>query len=354
MLPGYPWKPVGGFRVVYEYANRLVARGHEVTVVHSRRLPNWNPLPPNLYRWIRRKAGYLRNLVLRPKVEWQPIDQRVNMLYVPEPTARHVPNADVVFATAWQTAELVIKYLPEKGRKFYLVQDFGSFFGPKTRLERTWQEPFKKICISRWLYQKVLEIGVPEDEVVVIPNGIDMQRFRLLNDITTRPKKIAMMYSQASYKAPEDGLKALKIAKDRFKDLQVLVFGPISRPRGLPSWVQYMANVREEKLVQIYNSSSIFLSSSLAEGFALPPAEAMACGCAIVTTDSGGIREYAEHGKNALLSPPRDPEALAKNLLRVLEDDNLRIKLAKAGHERIKQFTWERSTDLLERVLKQV
>ena len=116
-----------------------------------------------------------------------------------------------------------------------------------------------------------------------------------------------------------------------------------------------MTNVSEGKLVQIYNSVSIFLSSSLAEGFALPPAEALACGCAVVATDSGGIREYAEHGKTALLSPPGHPEALAQNLLRVLEDDGLRMQLAKQGHEKIKEFTWERSTDLLEKfLLKQI
>jgi len=65
----------------------------------------------------------------------------------------------------------------------------------------------------------------------------------------------------------------------------------------------------------------------------------MACGCGVVATDSGGIREYAEHEKTALLSPPRDPEALAKNLLCLLEDDNLRIQLAEAGHKHIQEFT---------------
>lgn len=352
ILPGYPWKPVGGYRVVYEYANRLVARGHDVAVVHSRRLPNWEPPPPpNLYRCLRRKAGQLRNLILRPKVTWQPIDWRVRMLYVPEPTPRWVPDADVVFATAWQTAELVVKFPPEKGKKFYLVQDFDSYFGPKERLERTWREPMKKVTVSFWLYNKVLQTGVPRDEVVCIPNGIDHGRFRLINDIATRPKRIAMMYSPASYKAPEDGLRALEICKKEYKHLQAIVFGPVSKPKGLPSWIDYRANVPEEQLIHIYNSSSIFLSSSIAEGFAFPPAEAMACGCAVVATDSGGIREYAEHEKTALLSPPKDPEALAINLLRLLRDDELRILLAKEGYERIRRFTWERSTDLLEQFL---
>ncbi len=352
VLPGYPWKPIGGFRVIYEYSNQLAARGHEVTVIHPRKLPNWNPsAPPNLYRWLRRKISYFRNLIFRPKIKWQPIDRHVKMLYVPEPIARYIPDADIIFATAWQAAELVVKYPPEKGRKFYLVMDFDSYFGPKTRLERTWRESFKKVCISYWLYYKVLQTGVPKDEVVHIPIGVDLQRFRLLNDIATRPKRIAMMYSPKSYKAPEDGLKALEICKNKHKDLQAIVFGPGPKPKTLPSWIKYMANVSEKRLVQIYSSSSIFLSSSLAEGFAFPPAEAMACGCAVIATDSGGIREYAEHEKTALLSSPGNPEELARNLLRALDDDSLRVRLAKEGYRRIKEFTWRRSTDLLEQLL---
>ncbi|BER91391.1 glycosyltransferase family 4 protein [Atrimonas thermophila] len=352
VLPGYPWKPVGGFRVAYEYANHLVARGHNVAVVHARCLPNWSPPPPpNFYRWLRKKAGQIRNLFFRPKVNWQPIDERVKMLYVPEPTERYVPDSDAVFATAWQTAELVAKYPPEKGEKFYLVQDFEDFFGPKERLEATWKEAFKMIVISHWLYKKVVSIVGQRKDIIVIPNGINHQKFRLLNDIISRPKRVAMMYSNASYKAPEDGLRALEICKREFKDFQAVIFGPGAIPKRLPSWIEDKGTVDSETLVRLYNSASIFLSSSVAEGFAFPPAEAMACGCAVVATDSGGIREYAEHEETALLSPPRNPEALAENLLRVLKDDTLRIRLAQAGHERIKRFTWERSTNLLEKFI---
>lgn len=352
MLPGYPWRPIGGFRVVYEYANHLVARGHRVTVVHARRLPNWSPPPPpDFYRWLRKKAGQVRNLIFRPKVHWQPIDKRVEMLYVPEPTERYIPDADAVFATWWPTAELVLEYPRVKGHKFYLVMDFYPYMGTKLQIENTWRLPLKKVVISSWLYNMVLNAGISKNDVLLIRLGIDHGRFRILKDVTERPKRVAMMYSTASYKASEDGLKALEICKKRYPDLQVILFGPGSRPKKLPFCSKYVANVNDEELVQIYNSCSILVSSSVAEGFAFPPAEAMACGCAVVSTDSGGIREYAEHEKTALLSPPGYPKALAENLLRVLRDDNFRIQLAKAGHERIKEFTWDRSTHLLEKAL---
>ncbi len=52
----------------------------------------------------------------------------------------------------------------------------------------------------------------------------------------------------------------------------------------------------------------------------MPPMEAMACGCAIVATNSRGILEYAIHEENALLSEPKCPEKLAESLIRVLSD----------------------------------
>jgi len=160
-----------------------------------------------------------------------------------------------------------------------------------------------------------------------------------------------MMYSTVGYKAPEDGIRALEICRARHPDLEVVLFGPTSSRRAIPSWMVDRKNVSEEDLVQIYNQSKIYLCSSLAEGFAFPPAEAMACGCAVVSTDCGGIREYAEHEVNALLSPPKDPQALAQNVLRLLEDDDLRVRLAKAGYERIRKFTWKKAVDQFEKII---
>jgi glycosyltransferase involved in cell wall biosynthesis len=81
------------------------------------------------------------------------------------------------------------------------------------------------------------------------------------------------------------------------------------------------------------------------------PAEAMACGCAVATTDCGGNRDYAEHEKTALVSDPDDFESLVDNVLRLLSDEELSVTLALAGRDRIAEFTWEKSTRRLIEVL---
>lgn len=346
VLPGYP-APIGGFRVVYEYANQLVARGHELTVIHARHLRNVDPAP-NFYRWLRRKTGNLLTRVSKPNLRWLPIDRRIKMLFVREPTYQSIPDSDIVVATAWQISEYVAGYPPQKGKKYYMVMDFGPWFGPKDRIRDSWKLPLRKITISAHILDKVIASTGTRTDVINIPCAVAHSRFHRINDVSNRPMQIAMMYSRAKYKGADDGIQALEISRSKHPGVRATVFGKGRRPRLLPRWIEYRTNIPEAELVHLYNEARIFICSSLAEGFALPPAEAMACGCAVVSTDCGGNREYAEHDVTALLSPPGDPKALAGNVLRLLEDDNLRIRLAEAGHKRIQEFTWEHNTDLLE------
>lgn len=349
LLPGYPWGPVGGFRVVYQHANELVARGHRVTVLHARRL---RTLETPGAAWSERVRGRLRrarDTVLRPSLWWQTVDPRVELRFIGEPVGAAVPDADVVFATAWQTATYV-RDLPErKGRKHYLVQDFAPWLGSEEEIHETWRWPLRKVTVSSWLLEQVRTAGATD--VVNIPNGIDRPSLGLRTPIAGRPKLVAMMYSRAPYKGIEDGIEALVRAKRAVPELEAVVFGAPRRPAGLPGWVRYERNLPDAALAELYNTAGVFLCSSTAEGFALPPAEAMACGAAVVTTDCGGNREYAEDGVTALVSPPGDPAALARNLVRVLEDENLRAALARQGHDRILRFTWARSGARLEEVL---
>lgn len=336
--------------VVYEYANRLVARGHEVTVVHAPLSAKIRPrLLASLYLWLRGKAKRHRAAIGMAGASGYPIDSRVKMLYVPEPRASYVPDGDAIFGSLLEGED----YPQEKGKRFLFFQGYRMGLWPAAQEDAYWREPIPKIVIAPWLCEKGLELGVPADEMIYIPNGIDHTKYRLLQPIENRPPRIAMLYHTIDWKGSEDGIKALELARDKFPKLQAALFSRLARPKGLPEWIEYHCDPPQEDLVgRIYNGSSMYLCPSWREGWHLPPAEAMACGCAVVSTDIGGVRDYAEHGVTALLSPPRNPEALAQNILRLLEDDELRIRLAKAGHERIQEFTWERSTDLLEQFLK--
>jgi glycosyltransferase involved in cell wall biosynthesis len=320
-----------------------------VTVVHPRNL-SLSPAE-NLYRWVRRAGRRIVDRFFPPDIDWQTIDPRVRMRYVPNLKPRYVPDADAVFATAWQTAEFVQNLPPGRGERFYLIQHYETWAGSKELVDATWRAPLHKAVISQWLLETGRGLGC--EDVQCVSNGIDHEKFRLLNPISNRAKRVAMMFHPFAWKGSPDGLRALGAVKSQHPGLQAVLFGTPRRSESIPDWIEYYQNPPQRELVRsIYNESSVFVCPSWAEGFGLPPAEAMACGCAVASTDCGGVREFAEHEVTALLSPPRDPEALARNMARLLEDDGLRQRLANAGHERIQNFTWERSTDHLEEFIR--
>jgi glycosyltransferase involved in cell wall biosynthesis len=355
VMPAYTTAPSGGPKVVYQYSSELVRRGHKVTVVHPRLTAGTRLQPPaNIYRWLRRQGGKVRDRLSRPKFEWVTIHPRVRLTYVPELTFRHLPDADAVFATAWNTAQPVLELPPRKGAKFYLIQHYETWDGGRESVDATWRFPLTKVVIARWLFEKGIELGCDAQDMRYITLGLDHGVFRLLQPIARRPVRVAMMFSTQEWKGSAEGVQALERAKSHRGDLQAILFGECLRPEWLPRWIEYRRRPPQRVLAEeIYNGCSLFLSPSWYEGWPAPPAEAMACGCAVAITDCKGSTEYAENEINALVSPARDVQALAANLMRLLGDDRLRRRLATNGNERIKHFTWQRSSDLLEEYIRE-
>src|SRR5581483_11831259 len=76
----------------------------------------------------------------------------------------------------------------------------------------------------------------------------------------------------------------------------------------------------EAEMAALYQACDVFVFPSRSEGFGLPALEALASGCALLSTDCGGVREFARPNENCLLIPPGDPAALAEALLRLARD----------------------------------
>ena len=91
-------------------------------------------------------------------------------------------------------------------------------------------------------------------------------------------------------------------------------------------------------MAAFYGRCDVFVFSSRGEGFGLPALEAMACGCALVTTDSGGVRQFARGSENCLMTPPNDPASLARAILALVTDPACRARLAEAGLQTARNY----------------
>lgn len=351
-LPRTGAKPIGGFKVVYEYANLLASRGHHVSILHPNLhrvdQPLWSHETRRTVRLVQRYVKTRLNRGHRPD-SWFKMHPDVKMLWTPSLSERYVPDGDVIFATAWETAEWVERYGQRKGRKFYLIQHLETWYGEDERAMATWKMPLSKVVIAKWLERIATGLG---EKSLFIPNGLDFSHFKVLTAPESRnPNQVLMLYHWLEWKGTAHGLQAFCLAREVIPDLTLTLFGISPQPRDLPSGVLYFHQPTQEKLNEMYNKAAIFVGPSLAEGWALTPAEALMCGAALALTDIGGHEAYGIPEETALLSPAGDPEALALNIIRLVRDQTLRLKLAHQGNEHIQQFTWKRAGTALEDAL---
>lgn len=348
LFPGPGNVPCGGLKVIGEYANRLAQDGNQVHIAYAGSL-FWRK--KSLYFKLTNVVRYVQRIFRGYSCRsWFPLDPRVKEHYVFSLNYHHVPQANIYIASNPYTAMYLKNYPIADSRKFYFIQGYENW-GDVTdeKLKETYHYPFQKIVISNWL-KRIMD----EEQVActVVPNGFDFNYFQLNIPIEKKDKyKIAMIYSSIPLKGCKYGLKALDIVKKKYPQLKVVMFGSSGVPETWRDWYEFYLYPNKEIHNRILNESSIFLATSLQEGWGLSIGEAMICGQAVVCTDNSGYKEMAIDGHNAMVCPIKDSKGLAEKICLMLEDDNLRIRLAKQGHVDIQKFNLNNSYKKFKSVL---
>lgn len=339
-LPIVPTRPTGGCKIMYEYANQLSKRGHDVMVYNVYTNSYFTYKYPT---WLRHLKYNLLYRDFRPS--WFQLESDIKCKNIPFLKKEFVRDADVSFSTNWAITFALNNLPTSKGTKINLIQDYELWIGNnKEALHASYRLPITHVVIADYLADIVeKESGI---RPALIYNAINHDIYKVTIPIESRnPHRISMLYSIEERKGTQYGLEALRICKKEVPDLRVELFGVPSQPKDLASWINY--NQTPKDLACLYNSTAIYFTPSNGEGWALPPAEAMNCGCALVCTDIGGHSAYAKP-HTSLLVEPRNPQDMAEKLLTLLQNNDKRIQLAKDGHKFIKLFNWETATDKLE------
>lgn len=190
-------------------------------------------------------------------------------------------------------------------------------------------------------------VRIPRRKLATIPNGIDGQPFTRPTDRASVraslgiPSAATALLFASRLEAQKDVptlLRAFKRLTDSSPALHLVIVGQGTlRPMleaeatalGLTGRVTF-TGVRLD-MPDVLRACDIFVLSSTWEGLPMVILEAMAAGCAIVSTAVGGVPTAVSDGANGLLVPPRDPEALAAGIHRVASDPALRQRFAAAG-----------------------
>lgn len=338
----------GGLKVVCEYANRFADVGYDVHIVYAGSIfyaqKSFRFKLSGIVRYLQTYfCGYSCK-------EWFPLNSKVKEHWAFSLNERHVPKTDVYIATAPYTAMYLNEYDIDASRKFYFIQGYENWGGMNDeRLRKTYHYPATKIVISRWLQRILAEEG---QDAVFIPNGFDFEKFKLNTPIEKKDKySVTMVYHSMDLKDCDLGFRALDIVHQKYPQLQVKMFGLPEKPSDLPDWYSYIQRPDAKTHCRLYDESAIFIATSRSEGWGLTVGESMLCGCAVCCTDIDGYKEMAIDNENALLSPVGDAEAMAANIIRLIEMDEVRYSIAKSGLQSIQQFNWNKSFDNYKRLI---
>lgn len=334
ILPSFPRFPAGGYKIMYEYANRFVEYNDDIMVYHVMSIPYMTPKRPNVYL-------YLKSIFLKHAIpNWFEFDKRIKIKSIYKINDRSVRDADISFYTQCSTSFPICKLSAQKGVKVNLIQGYETWILEKEILHKTYQLPVVNIAISDFIANKVKEVTGKMPHIVY--NAVDGNIFKIKIPIAERsPHTVSMLYSTLPAKGFQYGLEALKICKEQVPDLTVELFGISSNPNLQIEWINY--HQTPYNLSDIYNSTAIFLTPSIQEGWGLTATEAIFCGCALVSTNAEGLTVFAHHQETALTTEPANAEALAKELLLLLQNSDFRITLAQKGNEYIQRYNWNQS-----------
>lgn len=347
ILPTPSLVPNGGYRIVYEYANKLV-KSYRVNIVYSVTNPYHRyrkfPYMPLAFRYL-----IVKLLFYLKCNRWHNLNHLVKERVVYAIKDDLVLYDDIVIATFWSTAYSIDFLKNERIKKYYFIQHFETWAGESEFVKNSYLLNVNKIVIAKWLKDEIHKLG---GKAEIVPNGLDFNELKVNIEPAKRVDlSILMMYHEAEWKGSNEGVEVLKILKNQYSDLQVTFFSVFKKNRKIPDWIKYIHNPTREELVALYNDHAIFFCTSWIEGFGLPGAEALACGCALVTTDNKGCREYAKNGETALIVQPRNIDEMVSSLKKLLENRYLRISLAEKGIKYIKKFSWDKSILKLENIL---
>lgn len=372
----------GGTRAIFEIANGLEKRGHEVVLI--------SPILPNGYfykddrTWLnpRKIAGALRRRYKTSEGNWFNFDAKVKRVpYLYHDSIflnKFVPDADATIATGWMTAYQVNALKESKGEKYYFVQHYEAWnlwqkekYWSKARsrgdpklemvniepdekedkklkemVEKTYSFDLKKIVNSEWEEKFLSELG--EKSYGRIDLGVNQELFSFSSTQENDKVELLSLSRGRLEKGEKELLEVYNKLDNSNLDIKLSLFGE-EKSEDMPESVDFYQNPSDQELAELYSRSDIFFYPSRIESYGMPPLEAMACETVIVSTDVGAVSHYGtDIGVHTV--PIMDPnKALQK--IRDLYGCEKMNEMKQENKRKANEFLWEKTAKQFENII---
>jgi glycosyltransferase involved in cell wall biosynthesis len=265
-------------------------------------------------------------------------------------------KSDIVHSHDWVTADGGRRVKEKFGVPFVLTihsttlgrKDYtGVFNKEKHALEKSIYSADRIITVSEKMKEEVVSHYSIDPKIIrVVYNGIDTSEFR-----TGPEKKFLLFIGRISpMKGVKYLLEAYRKVRESFPDYKLFVCGEgeykkeilkYAKEAGLSDHVNFKGIVSQEELVKLYSTSTMVCLPSIYEPFGLTVLEGAASGKPVITTNKSGASELVDNWKNAVVVKAGDSADLAKAMIRLLEDKELRKRVGKNATTLANKYSWK-------------
>ncbi|WP_207495338.1 glycosyltransferase family 4 protein [Aridibaculum aurantiacum] len=351
------FKTGGGNRVFVELAN-VLAEEHSVTII----FPN--------------NTEDSHTFFVSPKIKIQPIGaialtkskKLINLFQCIRYINRHCKDGNVIITDPFMC---LLGFMIKVPRLYRFVQaDDYRIFDDKMILkndlmlatykrlcERSYRFRMNYIFNSSYTYQRFIEVSKTSVPYLLVHPALNHDVFNNRNRIpagTNAKINIALIARKHPWKGFTTFLEVWKQLDEEVKQSinKVSLISHDDLSSFPVEQFQLVKPQSDHEIADVMRQSDIFISTSWWEGFGLPPLEAMACGCAVITSKSGGVDEYARDDKNCLMYEPKNVEQLKQAIERLLKNRHEIYCIANEGVESSKQFSWTNSARQLLEIIQ--
>jgi len=344
----------GGAEVrLHEIARRLVKMGHKVTVLSER-------------------VSGLPDREILDGIEIQRIGNKATIhLLAPLYLRKHQHKYDIIIddiahAVPWYSPLATKK--PVIAQIHHIHQDVVNIELPKplawivSRAERTIPQTYRHfVTVSQSTKEELVKLfGIDPDRIAVIPNGIDPEKYK------PGPKDpnptILWVGRIKRYKNLDHLLKAYKTVKQEIPEAQLIIIGTGDQEQAIRQLarklelkdVHFLGKVPEEIKIKWMQRAWVIVSTSTKEGWGITVTEAAACRTPAIAYNVPGLRDSVRHMETGILVEPRNIVQLAKMIIWILSDSNMRDVLSENAHKLALKFTWDESFKVIEKYIRSI
>jgi len=374
----------GPVKVVYQISRELVRRGHEVAVYTTDVKGFDSRVNLGHVKFVDGiKVYYFKNLTLM-------LAKKFKLFITPQLVLHaksEVGKFDIVHLHEYRTFQnILVAHYAKKHDVPYVLQAHGSL--PRImawpRLKwiydvlfgyRLLRDSSKVIALNHVEAKQYKAMGVPEEKLAIIPNGINLSEYAKLPpkgnfkkkfNIPEEKKIILYLGRIHRIKGVDFLIKAYAYLKNEmnYKNAVLVIAGPddgylkeaqgIANSLGISKNVLFTGQLYGRDKLEVYVDSEFYVLPSRYETFPMAALEAYACGKPIIASNVGGLRELVVNGETGLLIDVGDIDQLAKAIHSLLNNEAEVEKMGSKGMQYVKSnFSIEKVVERLEKVYEE-